>query len=116
MLIGDGYQGVFVAAVLASDLAVLALLAEVLAYVLAREGVATLVGAWADGVTTPGVSRQVGFHAVDLTGPLAAFLVMGAVDTKTVHPLLKMHIAEVVEASCLARGARVVLADAFLDA
>ena len=50
-----------------------------------------------------------GLCATDLTGPVAAFLEMQAVDTKFVHPLLKMHVAEVVETSCLACRARIVL-------
>ena len=78
---------------------------------------ATLVWTWIGLVeTSPRLGVEVLSEHTQLTRPLAASLVVGAVHLETHHTLLKVNISKVVEVGCLALGAGVVDGDALLNA
>ena len=116
MLLVDKVERVLVAAILAADFAILALLSEMVTDVLAGQRVPTLVGARADVVPAPGVTGKVVLDSLHLADPFAPLLVVRAVHLERVHSLLEMNIAEVVEILRLTRRAGVVDRYAFLDA
>ena len=96
---------VFVVAVLTADSTQHAVLRKMLLYVASHHRLPTLVDAEDGLVGTPLGSVEVGFHCAHLPRPLAALLVVRAVDFEHVDPLLKVLVLEVVEIGCVAVGA-----------
>ncbi len=102
---------------LALDTPQVALLHQVFLDVLPGNTFTTLVWTRISLVeTSPRLGVEVLSEHAQLTRPLAASLVVGAMHLETHHTLLKVNISKVVEVGCLALGASVVDSDPLLDA